>query len=188
MKNIDDPRASRSRSALLNSATELFLLNPTAAMTEVATHAGVGRATLYRHFETREQLVLALAKDSLEITDQVLQPLREQKMSAKQTLIEGLRVVMPIADKYHFLLQLWTIGQEDPEVDEIYNRQLDELAALVERGKTERSISSEISTSWIVMLYDSLLYIGWWSIQSGDMDAELATNHAIESLFKGIAR
>ena len=185
--NQHDPRAGRSRRALLDAAIELFLVNPQASLSDVAAHAGVGRATLYRHFETREQLVQVLARESMEKTDEVLQPIKEADLPASETLASGLRAVMPVADRFHFLLFLWSVCNEDDPAWQIYQRLLDDLSGLVERGKQEKSINNSLSTAWIVMLIDSLVYVGWWSVSSGEMSAEEAGEQAVLSLFGGIS-
>ncbi len=51
------PAALRSREALLAAAHRTLAANPHASLTEVAADAGVGRATLYRHFPTRKHLI-----------------------------------------------------------------------------------------------------------------------------------
>ena len=187
MKPVTDLRASRSRRALLDAAIELLLTNPGASLSDIAQHAGVGRATLYRHFESREALIRELALESLKMTDAVLQPIRDAGLTARETLEQGLLAIMRVADRFHFLLFLWYFGDEDPELEAIYNRQLEDVYRLVERGKQEGSIDSALSSEWIVTLIDSLVYAGWWALQSGDLTAEQAGRHATRSLFNGIA-
>jgi AcrR family transcriptional regulator len=52
--------AARNAAALLVAARELFEEHgPDVALDDVARHAGVGNATLYRHFPTREDLLAA---------------------------------------------------------------------------------------------------------------------------------
>ena len=148
-----DPRADRSRRALLDAAIELLLENPGASLSDLATHAGVGRATLYRHFKSREELVHAAAVDALLVTDEVLQPIKDDAdLTARQALEAGMRAIMPIADRFHFLLLLWNIAEGDKDAMKIYQRQLDDLSRLVDRGKRERSITDQLSTPWIVYL------------------------------------
>ncbi|MFD9948297.1 TetR/AcrR family transcriptional regulator [Nonomuraea sp. NPDC059023] len=53
--------ATRSAQALLAAARELFdERGPDVALDEVARRAGVGNATLYRHFPTRQDLIVAV--------------------------------------------------------------------------------------------------------------------------------
>jgi AcrR family transcriptional regulator len=52
--------AARSRAAILEAAHDLLAESATASMNEIAKRAGVGPGTLYRHFPTREDLILAV--------------------------------------------------------------------------------------------------------------------------------
>ncbi|MEU6496861.1 TetR/AcrR family transcriptional regulator [Streptomyces sp. NPDC046984] len=59
MSNSIDPRVTRSRAAILVAARSLLLDEGPAAITHqrVAQEAGVGRATVYRHWQQRGQLL-----------------------------------------------------------------------------------------------------------------------------------
>ena len=59
--------ARRNRQRLLDVAHEAFMeTGVTASMDDIARRAGVGSGTLYRHFPTRDALILALVADDLE--------------------------------------------------------------------------------------------------------------------------
>ncbi len=51
--------ARRNRDAILAAALEALTASPDASLNAIAKRAGVANATLYRHFPTREDLVLA---------------------------------------------------------------------------------------------------------------------------------
>jgi AcrR family transcriptional regulator len=79
--------AARNRVAIIKAAHELFAQNPLVSLSEVAKHAGVGAGTLYRHFPTREDLILAAYQHDIErltATDDVL----ARHSSAKAAFIE----------------------------------------------------------------------------------------------------
>lgn len=59
MSTETDPRAQRSRAAILDAARELLLGQGPTAVTHqrIAEHAGVGRATVYRHWPRTDQLL-----------------------------------------------------------------------------------------------------------------------------------
>jgi AcrR family transcriptional regulator len=52
--------ARRNRDAILAAALEALTASPDASLNAIAKEAGVANATLYRHFPTREELVLAV--------------------------------------------------------------------------------------------------------------------------------
>jgi AcrR family transcriptional regulator len=59
--------AARNREALLEAATRIFAASATEpSMRAIAREAGVGIATLYRHFPTREALVDAVYQDQVQ--------------------------------------------------------------------------------------------------------------------------
>lgn len=59
--------AARNREALLEAATRTFAASATEpSMRAIAREAGVGIATLYRHFPTREALVDAVYQDQVQ--------------------------------------------------------------------------------------------------------------------------
>lgn len=58
--------ARRNYEALLAAATEVFgEQGVDAALDEIARRAGVGNATMYRHFPTRQELILAVYADEV---------------------------------------------------------------------------------------------------------------------------
>jgi len=168
------------------AAVDLLLQNPEASMSDIAAHAGVGRATLYRHFQHREELVRELAKESLVLTDEAIRPVDAACLKGKEAIEMVIDRIMPLADHYHFLLALWSIAEQDKEVMVIYQRQLDSLANRVEQGKKEGSINSSLSTTWIVTAFDSLLYGAWWMIGQGEMSCEQAAESVKETFFNGV--
>lgn len=56
--------AARNREAILDAAVEVLAREPDASVDEIAEAAGVSRATLYRHFRTREDIVDALREEA----------------------------------------------------------------------------------------------------------------------------
>ena len=181
-----DARITRSRRALLDAAIELLLINPQTSLQEIAKHAGVGRATLYRQFENREQLIQALAIESCDAIECALAPLRLEAMTAVEAIGAIVRHSMPLADRFHFLLNTWHIAEQDPQVMAICQQQEDGVAALVEQAKSDGKINPALDTGWVVKSIDNQIYTGWWMMQQGKMTAEQAADQAIASLFGGI--
>jgi AcrR family transcriptional regulator len=79
MTSAGDPRFLRSREAILDAARELLLAQGPAAVThqQIATHAGIGRATVYRHWPRTDQLLAeAMATVPMAFFDVPQRPLR----------------------------------------------------------------------------------------------------------------
>ncbi len=94
----DDPRARRSRAAALTAATELLVEGGPEGVTHaaVATRAGIGRATVYRHWPDLQSLLLdtlaADARPPLRLGDG---PFRDELITGLQQQIEWLN--QPVA-------------------------------------------------------------------------------------------
>jgi TetR/AcrR family transcriptional regulator, mexCD-oprJ operon repressor len=64
--------ADRTRAVILDAAARVLGRRLDAAMAEIADEAGVGRATLYRHFPTREALLQGVADTGIaELADAI---------------------------------------------------------------------------------------------------------------------
>jgi AcrR family transcriptional regulator len=78
--------ARRNRDAILAAALEAMTESPGASLNAIARRAGVANATLYRHFPTREELVLAVYEHEVQmLVDAAARLLQEQ------TPIDALR-------------------------------------------------------------------------------------------------
>jgi AcrR family transcriptional regulator len=58
-------QAARNDEAILASAREVFIADPDAPISAVAEHAGVGISSLYRRYESKEDLLRKLCEDGL---------------------------------------------------------------------------------------------------------------------------
>lgn len=161
-------RASKSRQDLIAAATRILAANPGASLAEVATRAGVGRATLYRHFPSREELIRELTVEAIRATDEAVAPLQYRAISATAMLREVIAAVVPLGDRYHFLSQEHGFP-DDPEIEGELQRQLQELGDLVEAVKAERTIAAEMPTAWVVAAFDALIYAAWAAVNDGSV-------------------
>ncbi|WP_236795419.1 TetR/AcrR family transcriptional regulator [Amycolatopsis sp. GM8] len=72
--------AARNRTTILEVAHDLFAESQTVSMNEIAKRAGVGAGTLYRHFPTREALILAVYRHDVQrLVDSVDEVLATQR-------------------------------------------------------------------------------------------------------------
>jgi AcrR family transcriptional regulator len=80
--------AARNRVAIIEAAHELFAQNPLVPLSEVAKRAGVGAGTLYRHFPTREDLILAAYQHDIERLTTTADDVLARHSSAKAAFVE----------------------------------------------------------------------------------------------------
>src|SRR4051794_34447643 len=80
--------AARNRVAIIEAAHELFAGDPLVPLSEVAKRAGVGAGTLYRHFPSREDLILAAYQHDIERLTTTADEVLARHRSAKAAFIE----------------------------------------------------------------------------------------------------
>ena len=96
MPDAADPRFARSRDAILVAARELLLASGPAAVThqQIAEHAGIGRATVYRHWPRTDQLLAeAMATVPMPFFEQASSPYRAWLTRELTALAEQLEQV-----------------------------------------------------------------------------------------------
>jgi AcrR family transcriptional regulator len=186
MINPLDARAKRSQKALLRAGLELLNENPEASLSDIAAHAGVGRATLYRQYETREKLILAVALDCFDVIDEATAPIEWKARSAMDAMRMMFELVMPLTREFQFLMNLERVVENEPQIAAINKKQQDELIELVEYGKNKGEIDPALPTSWILNLIEGLFYAGWVQLQQEGSKPKAVAELAFRTLSQGI--
>ncbi len=183
MSQKKDRRIIQSEDAIIEAGISVLLTNPAAGMSEIAQKAGVGRATLYRHFETREALIRKLALICLEETDRALAPY--EHLRGKALIGKIIDVLMPMADRFCFLVNLWSYVEGDDEVKSIEARMDQEMQYVLNQAKHAGEIRSDLPTSWLSVLFDNTITSGWMLVESGEATSGQAADYAKKSFFEG---
>ena len=155
-------------------------------MSDIAEAAGVGRRTLYRHFESREALIERLIAISFEEINAASVHL--QDLSGRAAVEAYIEVIMPLADRFHFLTILWPIAAESEAVEHIDNQLNEKMATLIEQAKEAGDINPNLPTIWIISFYDATLMAAWWLIASGDLTIDDAVTYVKQSFFSGCGK
>ena len=178
-------KVTQSRLAIEEAGISVLLRNPDAGMSEIALAAGIGRATLYRHYDSREVLVQALARKCLDETDVLVQPIKQAGLQGRAAIEATIEVLTPMAARFRFLMSLWVIAAEDKAVNQIYQRQLEELSELVVQAQAAGEIDPDLSVTWVVYLFDAILNNAWLMVESGEMNTDEAALAFSRSFFSG---
>lgn len=181
-----DKRFTQSEKAIIEASIQILLLNPSAGMTDIAEAAGVGRRTLYRHFESREVLIEKLITICVEELTTASASL--QNLYGRAAIEAYTEVTMPLADRFHFLTTLWPTLADSKAVEQIDNQLDEKMATLIEQAKIAGEINPSLPTLWITSLYDATLMAAWWLIASGDLTIDDAVTYVKQSFFSGCGK
>lgn len=183
MSHKIDQRLIQSEKSIIEAGIKTLLANPSAGMSEIAQTAGVGRATLYRHFKSREALIQRLAMICFEETEVALKPYEHlEGRTAIEAIIDAL---MPMGDRFRFLVNLWSYAAEDAEFMRIDAESAQEMAWLVDQAKSNGEIAADLPTAWVVEFFDGTLTAGWMLAERGDVTTAEAAVYVKRSFFRG---
>ncbi len=173
-----------SKDSILEAAFVLFSRDASASLAEVAAQAGVGRATLHRHFSSRDDLIRTLALVAIDEMDEAVESACANAQSATEVLRLSLAALIPLGDRHGFITQHPI--ENDAEIAEQFRQADDATREMVEAAKTEGLFDASVSSDWITHVYNALLYAGWESVKQGETTAQQAADLAWRSLTTGL--
>lgn len=173
-----------TRDAIIEAAFQVYDENPSASLGDVAARAGVGRATLHRHFPGRAELMRALAFIAMEELEQAV----AARTAGVDDWGEGFRLslhaMVPLANRQWFLANEGL--EADPDVAAAYQASLDDLHSDVEAAKAAGVFAADAPTAWIATAYENLTYAAWSLVRAGEATPKQAAELAWRTLSTGL--
>jgi TetR/AcrR family transcriptional repressor of mexCD-oprJ operon len=165
----DSPNPSPAddrREAMLRAAAGYLSRRPNANLAEVATAAGISRATLHRHFAGKSALVGAL----LERAEQSLREAATRADLERGDHHEALRRLIREFDACApFIAMLYTFSKEgdDDTVSAAWEAADRMIVAFFEDGQRAHRFSPSIPATWMAEAFYALNEAGEWAVASG---------------------
>ncbi len=173
-----------TEAAIIEAAFDVLSRDPSASLADIAARAGVGRATLHRHFAGRAELVRALALLAIKEMDEAAQAASADATSYAAALQQMLAAMIPLGSRHGFLAVEPDI--DDPEITAAFAKQTEETRQMVDAAKAEGSFDQYVPTDWIVQAFDHLIYAAWESVKGGEVTQAQASTLAWRTLTAGL--
>ncbi|MFZ3469173.1 TetR/AcrR family transcriptional regulator [Streptomyces sp. 4.24] len=174
------------RDQVLRDAAALLSRKSTATMDEVARAAGIGRATLHRHFAGRDALVRALEELGIREFEVAFDHARLEEDTAVDALRRLITEAEPNAELLAFLVTENQLFEGD-QVNEGWSRLDARVGALFRRGQQEGDIRIDLSPAWLTEALYSLIGACAWAVMDGRVAAK-DFQYMITELLLGGAR
>lgn len=151
--SLDAQSSSRGRAlrervagAIVAAAAEVFARDGAgASMTDVATAAGVARATVYRYFPTRQTLLEQLAAVAVGDAGARLAEAQLDKVQTEEGVSRAVRALLEVGDYFRVLAR----ERVRPDPAEYENRLIAPLRQLFEHGQATGSFRDDIPSEWL---------------------------------------
>ncbi|MEM7417660.1 MAG: helix-turn-helix domain-containing protein [Gemmatimonadota bacterium] len=170
---------------ILDAAAAVLSKNPSASVDEIAAEAGVGRATVFRLFEGRPGLLRALAWRAIEQGDRAAADAMTEARGATDALRRVVQACVALGDTFHFLATT-PVVERDPELHQAYQRQMHEMASLVDEAKQEGGLRNDMPTSWIVASIDGQIWSAALAVGRGEVGREQAEALVWDTIARGM--
>jgi AcrR family transcriptional regulator len=182
MTVVDGRRAvgDRNRAAILEAAIGVLGAQPDAGIAEVAAAAGVGRATVYRHFAAREALIEALRLYASEEAQIRFEEARVDEGDPVEALERMVVAMLALGDRYRVIFPQDQQGRRRSEV------LLEPLSRLIARAQAEGAIDPELPPSWVIAALRGLLRTAVGEIEARRLSREAAPELVVRTLVRGV--
>lgn len=164
-----------TREEILAAAQRRLNSDPTSSMADIAAAAGIGRATLHRHFSGREELLTEIGTRSLDRWEQRLDAARVEDVSSsddatrmRETLVTLLGQYLEDSDEFGFALTDQFLTTEPGLVaraEALAEREIDLFAAAQSAGV----LRADVSPRWLSQACYGLLVAARDALRAGDV-------------------
>lgn len=172
--------AARNRVAIIEAAHELFAADPLVPLSEVAKRAGVGAGTLYRHFPTREDLILAAYQHDIEVLTVTADEVLARHSSAKAAFIEWFETLSAYIRVKHGLGDALHSAAAQDVISASWAPTTAAVAKLVAACVAEGTIAPGHDPADVIMLMSFL-----WRVANND-DGAAQGRRLIAAVFSGL--
>ena len=174
--------AERNVRSIIDAAITLLAVEPDASMERVAAAAGVGRATVYRHFANREQLVREIHDRALRDARDAVLSSHPEEGSALEALERSIRAILVVGDRYRLVRQI-------PPGDKELMARAEEvgapLVAMIERGQRSGELRKDLPARWIAASLGALVQAVTRAMIDGGVRERAAAGLVVATLLDG---
>ncbi|MEV4112116.1 TetR/AcrR family transcriptional regulator [Nonomuraea sp. NPDC049695] len=171
----------RTRSAILDAAARVLGRRSDAAMAEIADEAGVGRATLYRHYPTRESLLRGVAEVGMAELVEAFAAANLDELPADRAITRIIAVFLRNGAKYAAVISQ---ADEfcDPAVIESTTRPIREV---ITRGIRDKVLRDDLRPDAVLAMFSAIVERALWLTVGQAMTPEEATETAVTIFLDG---
>jgi AcrR family transcriptional regulator len=164
-----------TRDRIIHQAIKCLAQNSNAGLDEIAKRAEVGRATLYRYFKSRAELITAIQLSAGEQLHAVVDPILEKNHPAREKLLKIVTRLVPLGSSLNVSAYFnHPVKDEDPRVMESYEKHVRQSRQLCMDLKEEKAVRTDLPLVWLMSTLDALIFEAWVNVEKGEIPAKQA--------------
>ena len=165
--------ARKNIAAILEAASECLARDPDASVNDIATAAGVGRVTLYGHFESRGALVAEVVGRAMRDSDATLEEV-DLTGDAREALGRLLEASWHVTHRYGGLVIAAQTALPEADFREAHDKPVQRVQRLLRRGRREGSFRTDMPLEWQVLTLQGVIHAASGAVYRGAISAERA--------------
>lgn len=179
------PAAATARERIVAAAARVWAADPSAPLDAIATAAGVGRATLHRHFAGRAALVRTAALDGIAALEAALDAAALDTRAPADALEAAVSVLVHAGDRLHFVLYA-AESLDDADVADAERRVDARLVPVLARALDAGVLHAELPAAWHFRAIEALAYAAWTAVARQELAARDASSLVFETILRGL--
>ena len=185
MKETARQDAQRNVARIVAAATRVLAEDPDATMQDIAAAAGLGRATVYRHFPTREDLLGAIMLSALDEFRQALSDGRLEGVDPREALRRGMALILEISDRYRVVVDARDHTPTEAKAAAVAQA-FAPLEAVLQRARTEGVIRPDVPLAWARETLGALIKVALRQAAEGTLSRDDASAMIVDTLLRGL--
>jgi TetR/AcrR family transcriptional regulator, mexCD-oprJ operon repressor len=175
-RSADRPKradARRNIEAILDAATRCLAADPDCSVGEIAAAAGVGRVTLYGHFESRAALVDAVVTRAIADTDATLDAV-DLTGDPREALGRLIEATWQLTDRFGALVVAAERVLSPERMQQVHVGPMQRVDGLIARGQAAGVFRNDLPQDWLVATLHALVHAAAHATATGQLTTQQA--------------
>lgn len=173
--------------AILDAATTCLALDPDASMSSIAAAAGVGRVTLYGHFDNRANLIAQAVERAMQTSDAELEAV-DLSGDPGEALARLLETSWHVTHRYGGLVIAAEQTLPAEQLRAAHQNPEQRVLRVLRRGRREGIFRTDMPLSWQVMTTQGLIHAASAAVHRGELSAQRAPALVRTTILAALAR
>ncbi|MFE5311306.1 TetR/AcrR family transcriptional regulator [Isoptericola sp. NPDC056605] len=165
--------AVRNVEAILAAATRVLATDPDASINEIAKAAGVGRVTLYGHFDSRATLVREVVDRAIAQTDEAMGRM-DLGGDPRDALGRMLEATWHLTHRFGALVVAGSQVLPPDEMRRAHEGPMTRARGVLERGRDIGEFRDDMPIDWQLSVIQAILHGASAAVHRGEITAEEA--------------